>query len=206
MEIGTYTLVTVLTGYLLGSLQPSYLLGRTVKKIDIRDFGSNNTGASNTTIVLGLKYGVIVGAIDIMKGLLAVILARYVISSGTQAAYLGGMSAVLGHMFPFYLGFRGGKGLATVIGFMGGISFLWAVCASAVLIGVAFATDYIVLGTVSFVIFFAVYTVCRFGAVSYECLFMAVACLLILLKHRRNYSQIIHGTEPRMSAIFGKKK
>ncbi len=194
-----------LTGYLIGSIHPSYLLAKYVKDIDIREHGTNNTGASNATIVLGWKYGIITGAIDIFKGLLAVVLASHVIASGTHAAYLAGFFAIIGHMYPFYLGFRGGKGLATVIGFFGGVNFFMAVGISALLIVVSLITDYIVMGTVTFVICFALYTINTFGLISFESAVALTVAAMILIKHRTNYKRIWNKTETTLSSMYKKK-
>lgn len=201
----TQIILIALTGYLLGSIHPSYLFAKHIKNIDIREHGSNNTGASNATIVLGWKYGIITGAIDIFKGLLAVVLASHVIASGSQAAYLGGLFAIIGHMYPFYLGFRGGKGLATVIGFFGGVNFFMAVAISALLIVVSLITDYIVMGTVTFVICFALYTVNTFGLMSFESAIAFTVAAMILIKHRKNYRRIWNKTETTLSSMYKKK-
>ena len=201
----TQAILVSLTGYLIGCIHPSYLLAKYVKGIDIREHGTNNTGASNATIVLGWKYGIITGAIDIFKGLVAVVLASHVISSGTHAAYLAGFFAIIGHMYPFYLGFRGGKGLATVIGFFGGVNFFMAVGVSALLIVVSLITDYIVMGTVTFVICFALYTVNTFGLMSFESAVAVTVAAMILVKHRKNYKRIWNKTETTLSSMYKKK-
>ncbi|MBO4359327.1 MAG: glycerol-3-phosphate 1-O-acyltransferase PlsY [Eubacteriaceae bacterium] len=199
-------MITVaITGYLLGCIHPSYLFARRIKNIDIREHGSNNTGASNATIVLGWKYGIITGAIDIFKGLLAVVLASHVIASGSHAAYLGGFFAIIGHMYPFYLGFRGGKGLATVIGFFGGVNFFLTLGVSALFIAVSLITDYIVMGTVTFVICFAYYTVNTYGLMSFESAVALVVAFMILIKHRKNYKRIWNKTETTLSSMYKKK-
>jgi glycerol-3-phosphate acyltransferase PlsY len=114
------TLVSVLSiplGYLIGSFSPSYFLGRWLKGIDIREHGDGNAGGTNAYQVLGLKAAVAVIIIDVSKGLLAVCIAS-LLGAGPLFVHLAGTAAVAGHVFPFYLSFKGGKGIGTAIGIM----------------------------------------------------------------------------------------
>lgn len=109
-----FFILYVLLGYIIGSLSPGYFLGRVVKNIDIRKFGNHNTGASNTYKVVGPVYGIIAAIFDISKAPLAYYLSLSKINS--DLAIIVGLGAVFGHIFPFYLGFRGGKGVASLDG------------------------------------------------------------------------------------------
>lgn len=101
-------------GYLLGSVSPSYILGKLLKKIDIRKHGTRNAGTSNAFRVLGLGPAIATAVFDLSKGLLAMFLA-HLLGASPLFIHLAGCAAVLGHVFPFYLGFRGGQGVATAI-------------------------------------------------------------------------------------------
>lgn len=104
--------ISALIGYLLGSISPAAFIAK-IKKINLRKSGTGNLGATNTTLVFGKKFGAMVMAFDIFKSALAVIIARLIFSEfGTLAGLIAGTSAVIGHMFPFYMKFKGGKGLA----------------------------------------------------------------------------------------------
>ena len=104
--------ISTLFGYLLGSISPAAFIAR-IKKINLRKSGTGNLGATNTTLVFGKKFGIIVMAFDILKSALAVIIARLIFPEvGALAGLIAGASAVVGHMFPFYMKFKGGKGLA----------------------------------------------------------------------------------------------
>lgn len=105
------TALTILIGYLLGTLSPSALLSK-IKQLDLRTQGTKNLGASNTMLVMGKKYGALVMLFDIFKAYFAAKLAKALFPQFVLAQFLAGFSAVVGHIFPFYLGFRGGKGLA----------------------------------------------------------------------------------------------
>jgi len=109
--------LSIVIGYLLGSVSPSYFLGKILKGIDIREHGTKNAGTTNTKRVLGIGPAVIVAIYDLAKGLLAMWLA-HLLGVSSIIMYGAGFAAVLGHIFPFYLQFRGGQGVATAIGIL----------------------------------------------------------------------------------------
>lgn len=103
--------LSLLIGYLLGTLSPAALLSK-IKKMDLRNIGTKNLGASNTMLVLGKGYGALVMVIDIAKAVIAAKIAKWLFPKLAVAGLLAGLGAVIGHVYPFYMGFRGGKGLA----------------------------------------------------------------------------------------------
>ncbi|MCF8327119.1 MAG: glycerol-3-phosphate 1-O-acyltransferase PlsY, partial [Bacteroidales bacterium] len=109
---------SILIGYVLGSIPSAIWLGKTFHDTDVRNHGSGNAGATNTFRVLGWKIGVVVLAIDMIKGYGALIIARQLFSLSPHSTIiiLSGIAAVLGHIFPLFAGFRGGKGIATLAG------------------------------------------------------------------------------------------
>ncbi|MDZ7338515.1 MAG: glycerol-3-phosphate acyltransferase [candidate division KSB1 bacterium] len=111
------TLGAVAGGYVLGSVLPSYFLGRLLRGIDIRQHGDGNAGTVNTFVVLGPLPSVLTAVFDTSKGLAAMWLVR-VLGGGTAQGYFAGLAAIVGHVFPFYLRFRGGQGVATAVGLM----------------------------------------------------------------------------------------
>ena len=117
----TQTVFTILIGYAFGSIQPAYILSKIVGKIDIREHGSGNAGASNITAIMGWKYGFLVGLVDILKGVFAVLVVKWIYPFSPDLAFLSGIMAIIGHIFPFYMKFRGGKGVAALaVGMMFG--------------------------------------------------------------------------------------
>ena len=116
MENILYYFFSLLIGYLIGSISPGYLFGRILKKVDVRIQGIGNTGATNTFRVVGKGAGIITALFDLSKGLLAIGISYYFLKVPLYVVYLAGLAAVIGHIFPFYLQFRGGHGLATVMG------------------------------------------------------------------------------------------
>lgn len=112
-----YGILAILIGYLIGSISPAYILGRLLKGIDIREHGSKNAGAENTYKILGLVPAIIAAIIDLSKGLLAMLIASFFVPHPIFI-YLAGLAAIAGHIYPFYLKFRGGQGQATAVGLL----------------------------------------------------------------------------------------
>lgn len=110
------SMLPFIIGYLIGSVSPGYILGRIVKRIDIRKYGNYNTGATNTFKVVGPAYGLIAGAFDFLKAPLAYYISIRFLEVDPSLAIVVGLWAVLGHIFPFYIGFRGGRGMASLYG------------------------------------------------------------------------------------------
>ena len=198
------TIFSILIGYALGCLQSAYLVGRLVGKLDIREHGSGNAGASNITSTLGLKYGVIVGLVDILKGVMAVLVVNWIYPGRPELAYLSGLMAVIGHMFPFYLKFRGGKGVATLAGMMFGVNWKLGVLFVLLVAVPAFITDYIVAG--SFTTFLALPLVTYLGDYPLPLLLLSIllaaACFYL---HRGNIQRILKGEELKIRAVLFKK-
>ena len=110
-------ILSLILGYLIGTINPGYIIGR-IKGIDIREVGTKNPGTSNLWHTLGKKYGILTAAYDIFKSLIACIISIYILGLNYYLAQFSGIIAIIGHRFPFYLKFRGGKGVATAIGML----------------------------------------------------------------------------------------
>ena len=110
-------LLTAALSYLIGSFQTSYIFGKAIKKKDIREYGSGNPGATNAMRVFGFKFGMVVLLIDALKGALTIVLVKYGFGcTDTALLLLAGIFCIVGHNFPFYMGFKGGKGVAASLG------------------------------------------------------------------------------------------
>ena len=112
--------VTILVGYLFGCFNLAYIISK-VKKVDLQNTGSKNLGVSNTFITVGKGFGVLVGACDIFKCTIVILLAKAIFPDIGYLPYIAGIACVIGHMFPFYLKFKGGKGFASFLGMSLGI-------------------------------------------------------------------------------------
>lgn len=185
--------IVFLAAYLMGSSNMAFYLAR-LRKADLRGGGSGNLGASNATILLGWWAGILVAVHDIGKAALAVILARWAFPSLAHIGAVAGVACVLGHIFPFYLGFKGGKGLASYIGMTLALNWKLALVIMAAVVVVTLVTDYIACGTVTTIVGVPVYL----GITSHSLLPAGILCIataLILWKHRDNFHRMWNGTE-----------
>lgn len=183
----------ILVGYLLGSSNMAYWLSR-VRHVDMTTKGSKNLGASNATVLLGWRAGVAVAVHDIGKAVIAVLLAKLLFPMLPYAPAAAGVAAVLGHIFPFYLKFRGGKGLASFLGLTLGLNWKLALAVCVILVVVTLVTDYIVLGTVCVTVSMPIGLFLMTGSLIMV-LVVCVASAVILYKHRENYVRIWNRTE-----------
>ena len=199
-----YVIFSLLMGYLIGGINAAYLIGR-VKGIDIRKKGSGNAGASNAAVVMGRGVGAFAAVFDIAKAFAAVKLAALFFPTLAVAGVLGGTACILGHIFPVFMGFRGGKGLACLAGVALALDwkvFFILLALEAVLVLVV---DYICVvpmtGTVLFTIAYAWRTHSLVGALAF-----AVVSVVILCKHRINIERIRNKEEIPFSYLWTKKK
>ena len=185
--------IAILTlAYLMGCSNMALYLSK-YKGVDLRAAGSGNLGASNAMILMGWGPGVIVAVHDIGKALLAVVLARHF---GQGLPFIGaaaGVACVLGHMFPFFLRFRGGKGFASYLGMTLALNWKFALLVMVIVALVTLISDYIVVGTVTSVILVPAYMAFTHGL--YFSAILCIATAAILIKHRENYVRIYRGTE-----------
>jgi len=188
------TIIAILIGYTFGCIQAAYILSRTVGKTDIREHGSGNAGASNMTAIMGLKFGVITGLVDVLKGMFAVLTVKWLYPDNPDLAYLAGIMTIIGHIFPFYMKFRGGKGVAALVGMMFGVNWKLGLLFALLVAVPALLADYIVIG--SFTTFIALPIVTYLCG--YPTLFTAIAVGLTILcfyLHRANIQRIINKEE-----------
>lgn len=191
--------ILALTGsYLVGSIPTAYLLVKRLKRIDVRTVGSGNVGATNVTRVAGVGAGTLVFCLDLVKGLVAVWgLAPWVARPVTPTAQLAcGLAAVLGHVFPVFLGFRGGKGVATTIGvLLGTVPFMAAVCL-AVWVGCFLIWRYVSVGSLAAAVTLPLLQFLAHRPLPERWLGAALAAVLIA-RHRTNILRLLRGTEHR---------
>ncbi|MBX6394961.1 MAG: glycerol-3-phosphate 1-O-acyltransferase PlsY [Alicyclobacillaceae bacterium] len=194
-------LVIAVVGYLLGSISSSVLVARWLAGIDIRDYGSGNAGATNTLRVLGPRAALVVLAADIAKGLLAIAVAAAVAPGHPGLRALGGLCAIIGHNWPVFFGFRGGRGIATAIGVLLTIVPVPAVVAGGCALAVLAATRYVSLASLVFTVLTAVWTILFHYPAGEIWLAIAVAALAVW-RHRDNIGRLLRGEEHRL----GKEK
>ena len=189
-----YILVAAL-GYILGcSNMATYLAA--MKKVDLSAGGSKNPGASNAVILMGWGAGVLVAVHDIGKSALAVILARVLFPEVEFIGAVAGVASILGHIFPFWMRFKGGKGFASYLGMTIALNWKFSIIVLLLLVVITLITDYIVAATANTIIIVPIWM----GIASHSlalALILLVASLVIAWKHRENFVRICKGTEIR---------
>jgi acyl phosphate:glycerol-3-phosphate acyltransferase len=204
------TFAAVMIGsYLLGSIPFGYLAGR-IAGIDIRKCGSGNVGATNVTRMLGKSYGYPVFAGDFLKGFGAVRMAFLVGTRGHSEwnspeifGILAAIASVIGHSFPVWLRFKGGKGVATSAGALFGLAPVAAIAGAAIWILTFWLTRYVSVAsiTATAALPFIVLATTWLSGTAGKSLFYSSVCLaaVVIWRHRSNLSRLLHGTEPRFT-------
>jgi glycerol-3-phosphate acyltransferase PlsY len=209
--------VWLIAAYLLGSISSAVWVARTKHGINIREHGSGNAGATNILRVLGPKAALPVFIFDFLKGLAAVQFIRFtaldtLVSPELYTGYeiLLGICAILGHIFPIFASFKGGKGVATVAGVLVAISPYPMLLALAVFLVTFLITRYVSLGSIMAAITFPIFVIFLFGmalmpettSLTLKC-FSLIASTMIIITHRKNIKRLRNGTENKIS--FRKK-
>ena len=191
--------------YLLGSLPSAVWVGKAFWNIDVREYGSGNAGATNTFRVLGPKAGIPVLILDVAKGWLAVQLATYFgdYMPATQQfinfKLVLGVGALLGHIFPVFAGFRGGKGVATLLGILWGVNPPAALICLGIFIVILLTTKYVSLASMVASISFPFIVMLIFNeTIRTMNVFSMAVCILVLVTHQRNIERIIRKEESRV--------
>jgi len=198
----------ILLAYLIGSVPTSVWVSRFFFDIDIRDYGSGNPGATNTYRVLGSRWGTFVMVMDVLKGVIAVKLALLLPEYAEGGLPLQnfqtglGLAAVLGHIFPIWADFRGGKGVATLFGLVLGISPWTALSCVGIFILVLYLTRFVSLSSILASIAFPVFILVIFNVENpiYRVFAIAVA-LLVLLTHQKNIGRLLRGNESKVPIL-----
>ena len=192
----------LVASYLLGAIPTSYLAGRLVRGIDLREHGSRNLGATNLYRVLGWRYAVPVGLLDAAKGFIPVVAFAPRVSPSDLFALVCGLTAVLGHAFSVFVGFKGGKGVATAAGVMLGLAPVALAVATAVWIALVFTTGYVSLGSIAAAAVFPIAVLLFDRPAERGMLWLDVAvAAAIIWFHRGNIQRLLKGTENR----FGRR-
>ncbi|CAM3124810.1 glycerol-3-phosphate 1-O-acyltransferase PlsY [Paenibacillus lupini] len=196
-----YAVIAVILSYLLGSVSFSIVIARLVKGIDIREHGSGNAGATNTIRVLGKGPGLLCFVLDFGKGIAAVWIGHWLGQDDWTSAICG-LAAIMGHNWPIYFNFKGGKGIATTIGAICALAFVPALVAGVVTIIVIAITRYVSLGS----LIFAALTPVLIAIFYYSAPVLTVSlilCLFAFWRHRSNIVKLLQGTENKLGAKKG---
>lgn len=198
-------LVLIIFAYLIGSIPTALIISKKFFGIDIRNYGSGNMGATNTYRVLGSRYGTIVMVFDILKGILAVSLFTFLPYyfhhelERTNFMIGLGLAAVMGHVFPIFAGFKGGKGVATLFGMVLAVQPLVAVSCVGVFILVLYLTRYVSLSSIlgAMMLPVSVLWIWNEHEVMYR-IFALLVAFMVVVTHQKNIGRILRGVESRM--------
>ncbi|MDN3547522.1 glycerol-3-phosphate 1-O-acyltransferase PlsY [Mucilaginibacter aquaedulcis] len=212
--ITVYSVSALILAYLCGSIPTAVWIGLAFYDIDVREYGSGNAGATNTFRVLGKKAGIPVMLLDILKGWTATNLAYFIGVSTTGAynstAYTNyalalGVAAVMGHLFPIFAGFRGGKGVATLFGMILAIHLHAALLCVVVFVVVLLITRYVSLSSIAAAFTYPIGVSFIFPtSIRSVVIYGMCICLLILVTHQKNIERLLKGKESKVN--FFKKK
>lgn len=189
-------IISAVIGYLLGSINPAILISK-LYKTDIRKCGSGNAGATNVLRTFGKGAAAVVTLIDVLKGIIAVLLTRLFPGSSSVAAYIAGLGAVLGHNFPVYFGFHGGKGILTSFGILLVLDYRVALTVFVLEIAIIAITRYVSLGSVLAAIFLPFAGMLWRLDTAQICILCIMGALAIFM-HRSNIVRLVRGSERKL--------
>ena len=201
----------VLLSYLTGAFPSAVWVGKTFYNTDVREYGSGNAGATNTFRVLGKGAGIPVLLMDIFKGWLSVSYVNFISNADALSPELFfenqltfGIAAVIGHLFPIYTGFRGGKGIATMLGLLIGLQPLAALFSFIVFVVVFLISKYVSLGSIIASLVFPIFVILVLGSINHSLnLFAIFVPILSLITHQKNIERLVRGEETKIR--FGTK-
>ena len=198
-------LLTLLLSYLVGSIATAVWVGKIFHGVDVREHGSGNAGATNVIRLLGWKTGVPVLLIDVLKGWVAAMLPVFFNLAGdgtallTNFQILAGLAAILGHIFPVFAGFRGGKGVATIFGVLMAIHPLLTLSCLGVFLVVLLISGYVSLSSMSAGVAFPIFLFLFFDTPSlFFKVFSIIVAIALIFTHRKNISRLLKGEESKL--------
>lgn len=193
--------LAILISYLVGSISFSIVIAKLFKGIDIRNHGSGNAGATNTLRVLGVGPAILVLVLDLLKGMGSVLLA-YALSDQKWLAVACGIAAIIGHNWPIWFKFKGGKGIATAIGVLSVLAFIPALIAGVIAILSIVFTRYVSLGSLIFTFLTPIFIVLLQFSWPYF-IGTVIICLFSFFRHRSNIVKLLKGTENKIGSKKG---
>ncbi|MGB5823130.1 MAG: glycerol-3-phosphate 1-O-acyltransferase PlsY [Proteocatella sp.] len=184
----------IIMSYLIGNISPSVIIGRKFKNIDIRQHGSGNAGTTNAMRILGKKAGILVFLLDFIKGVIPTVIG--LCFGGLELGFVCGISAIIGHIFPILLKFKGGKGVATSFGVGLVLAPAYALIGLLIFIIIVIKTRYISLGSVIGTLTFPILQIFTTENIQVVIMSVLLGCL-VTYSHRANIKRLINGTESK---------
>lgn len=204
-----YFLISSIIGYIFGCLNGSQLIGK-YKDVSVKETGMKNAGATNATLVLGFRYGLVVLVIDVCKAIISLLLVAIILEHfqiGLDLAiillYVNALFIIIGHNYPFTMNFNGGKGTASLFGILLYLDWRFAFFGLFILLLFAIVANYFVMGTCMLYISFMGFTGYSFGVTPAIIAFLLL--ILFLLKHTENFKRILSKEEVKVTTLFRKE-
>ena len=201
-------LLLIVLAYLIGSIPTAVWISKYFYDIDIRDYGSGNAGATNTYCVLGSKWGTYVMIVDMLKAIVAVKLAFFLPDAHEYELYLInlqiglGLAAVLGHVFPIWANFRGGKGVASLFGMVMGIQPNVALCCVGIFLLVLYLTRWVSLSSILACVAFPIFILFIFNEPEHLYrIFAVIVALMVVFSHQKNIGRLLNGSESKVPIL-----
>jgi len=210
--ISGINILLLISAYLLGSIPTAVWIGKFFYKIDVREYGSGNAGATNTFRVLGKRAGIPVLLIDVLKGFTAVYLAFFSGYDSNSNQYINlqlvlGIASLVGHIFPIFASFRGGKGIATLLGIILAVHPYGALISMGVFLVVLLTTSYVSLGSIVAALVFPIVVIMVFQVkVPSLIIFSILIAIMVLITHQKNIERMLRREESKAKLIKKKKK
>lgn len=198
-------LVIGLVSYLIGSVNFSILITKIKQGTDIRDVNSHNPGASNVTLTMGFKWGVVIFFLDVLKGFLPVIIVKLIYPDIDIYWFIAGFFALIGHAFPIYYKLKGGKGTSTYMGVVFGAFPVFGLILFVVLVGMTALSDYIVVGTTFLIVPPPIYMIIRGDFHWISIALISAFALINIIKHSNNIIALLKGEEKKVFASLKKE-
>jgi len=192
-------LISIVMGYFFGCFQTAYIVAKRTKHIDIREHGSGNSGTTNAIRVLGWKLGMLTFVGDILKAILAVIIARTLFDSQLAGLYAG-TGVIIGHNWPFILNFKGGKGIASTLGMLLAYDWRIGLVAWAVASLVIYLTRYVSLGSILLVTIMPIGVFILYPGGTQELIITSILAIVAIYRHKANIGRLIRGEENKLGA------
>lgn len=200
----------IIIGYLFGCLQFAYFFSLFIKKVDIRTLGGGNAGASNIAQTIGMKAGLAVGVLDVLKAFFSILIIKFLfadllLQTGYFPLYLNGFFVIIGHNYPFFMKFKGGKGTASTVGFMMGLNVWLGLLTILTVFIITIITDYIVVGTMVMLVILILYTIFFHPSIG-TLTIVLILTIQSIYKHRINFIRIRNKEEKGFKSTLNKKK
>jgi|LSQX01.1.fsa_nt_gb glycerol-3-phosphate acyltransferase PlsY len=186
----------IIFAYLLGSVSFGYLFAKMLKGVDIRKIGSGNTGATNISRLMGFKFAIIVLILDAVKGLLAILIPSY-LETETWVILLCGLAVIIGHNWPVFFAFKGGRGAATTLGVFLGLAPIPALAVFSLFIVVSLISRYVSLGTIIAAVLIPLTMYLLSYPLNYFIFGLSV-CIILLWRHYPNIKRLLQGRESKL--------